>query len=353
MPDNRPTMLLTGAAGVMGRALLDEFSADFDVVCLRHRSPIADPRVREVQGNLSSADLGLEPDELDALAKEVDVVVHGAASTNWRTNRKDIIATNVGGTQNMLSFARRADVPLYYISTAFVIRHTEPEEGCEVERTGPIAYVESKVMAEQAVRDSGLPAVIVRPSIVIGDSRSGQIAAFQGIHKVMAAILKNALPVLPADPVSLIDTVPQDVAARAIGRLVRERVTEGEFWLTAGEAAIDLADMSGITMSVAQELGYDINRPRMIPTEAVDRLLLPLMEEVIPPSLRRQFHGFNQLMMLFQNASALPCSLAEIGPDLAMTRAGLQEAYRRGVEYLAVRQGLAPAGAFGDGEAVA
>ena len=45
-PDNaaRRTVLLTGASGVVGRALLQRLR-DFDVVCLVHRSPVCGPNV--------------------------------------------------------------------------------------------------------------------------------------------------------------------------------------------------------------------------------------------------------------------------------------------------------------------
>ena len=40
----RRTVLLTGASGVVGRALLQRLR-DFDVVCLVHRSPVCGPNV--------------------------------------------------------------------------------------------------------------------------------------------------------------------------------------------------------------------------------------------------------------------------------------------------------------------
>lgn len=39
----RPTLLLTGAAGVLGQALIDELCDDYDLICLRHRAPWTTP----------------------------------------------------------------------------------------------------------------------------------------------------------------------------------------------------------------------------------------------------------------------------------------------------------------------
>ena len=46
------TVLLTGASGVVGRALLRRLR-DFDVVCLVHRSPVSGPNVTTVAGDVA------------------------------------------------------------------------------------------------------------------------------------------------------------------------------------------------------------------------------------------------------------------------------------------------------------
>jgi hypothetical protein len=170
---------------------------------------------------------------------------------------------------------------------------------------------------------------------------------------MVGALVQNAVPLIPADPSSLIDVMPQDVVARAIGRLVRAESTGGEYWLTAGSRAPSVADLVDITVSVGEHLGHSVHRPRMIPAEAVDRLLIPLMEDVMPPVLRRRFGAFIQLMTLFQSEQALPSSLPDIGLDLTMSRHSLLAAFRRSVEYWTVRTGLAANTPLASSEAVA
>src|SRR5262249_39590901 len=154
-PMRKRTVLLTGGSGVLGRALVDELVEDFDVICVRHRKPVADLRVGTVTGDLSRAGLGLAPADLDRLLRRVDVILHSAANTSWRASREDIFATNVGGTATMLGLAERAQAPIYFMSTAFVARvdHTGDDERFG----GAAAYLASKIEAGQAVRDSGVP----------------------------------------------------------------------------------------------------------------------------------------------------------------------------------------------------
>lgn len=336
----KPTLLLTGGSGVLGQAMIDELSADFDLVCLSHRTPVEDPRVRTITGALAEPDLGLTPARLEALIGSVDVVLHSAAVTSWRASREKIFETNVTGTRNMLDLARRAGARFYYVSTAFVARPPAADPA-DPDVAGLVAYVESKIAAEELVRFSGLGHVIVRPPVVIGDTDNGRTAKFQGIHQMFGALIQNAVPLIPADPGSLIDVMPQDVVARAIGRLIRDEVTEGEYWLTAGGAAPTVADLVDITVSIGERLGHEVHRPRMLPAEAVDRLLIPLMEDVLPPALRRRFGSFIQLMTLFQSERALPTSLPAIGLDVTMSHSALLAAFRRSVEYWAVHTGLA------------
>jgi len=85
MTRHKKTLLLTGGSGVVGRALIDELAHDFEIVCLRNRRPIADPRLAgEFAGRLDHPTLGLAADEYRRLAHRVDAIVHSAAVTNWK-----------------------------------------------------------------------------------------------------------------------------------------------------------------------------------------------------------------------------------------------------------------------------
>jgi hypothetical protein len=219
------------------------------------------------------------------------------------------------------------------MSTAFVARDpADPDGG------GVTAYVRSKVASEGLVRDSGLPWTIVRPSVLIGDSRTGRISAFQGIYKVIGQVYRGTLPVLPADLDSMIDFVPQDIVARAVGRLVRDPHAGGEHWLTAGDQALSLLEMVELTLDLAELTGPRPHPPRMVPVEAVGRLLLPMLEDVLPIGIRRQFSAFAELMLLFQSRTALPSSLPALGFGDEIAHPALCRAFSLSAEQLVNRR---------------
>ncbi|AQS70762.1 SDR family oxidoreductase [Streptomyces pactum] len=340
-PRDRPTLLLTGGSGVLGRALIDELSPDFDLLCLRRNTPLRDPRVRELQGDLVAPRLGLSRLAWHELALEVDVVLHSAAETNWRTPPQDITRTNLRGADNMLDLAARADAPLYLVSTAFVAN--SPTEEDRRRFPGAAAYLDSKTGAERLTRDAGVPGAIVRPSVVMGDSVSGRIAGQQGLTRTIGSMVLGEVPVLPGAPEARIDMVPQDYVSRAVGDLVRGRVGSGEYWLTAGKEAIELREFADVCADVAVRHGLPRpQRPRLIPVEAVHRLLLPMLEGTsLPASVRRRLEHYAELLLVFQRELPFDTSLGEPDCGTRLTRSDIRCALVRNAEsWAADRSGL-------------
>jgi len=336
--NERPTLLLTGAAGVLGQALIDELCDDHDLICLRHRTPLDDPRVREVAADLQAPGMGLSAAQLSDLATEVDVVVHSAAATNWRAAPADIWRTNLDGTRSMLDLAIRADASFFYMSTAFVANPLSAEE--QERFPGAAAYLASKTAAEEAVRSAQVPGVILRPSVVMGDSSTGRIARVQGLTRALGGMVKGQVPVLPGSAGTRIDMVPQDLVARAVGDLVRAGVTEGEYWLTAGPEAILQQEVVDVCLKFAERHGERPHPPRLIPVEAVHRLLLPLLEgPSFPKSVRRRLQDYAELLLVFQRELPFASDLGTPHCGTAPTRAAIRSALMRNVECWAAGRG--------------
>ncbi|MDH6623278.1 nucleoside-diphosphate-sugar epimerase [Streptomyces sp. LBL] len=329
---DRPTLLLTGGSGVLGQALIEELADDFDLICLRRNRPLQDPRVRELRGDLLAPRLGLSEVAWGRLADEVDIVLHSAAETNWRTAPEEIVRTNTTGTRAVLGLAARAEAPFYLVSTAFVASAPAAEDGRRF--PGAAAYLASKTAAEQMVREAGLPGAIVRPSVVMGDSVTGRIAGQQGLTKTLGSMVLGQVPVLPGAPEARIDMVPQDFVTRAVGDLIRGGVREGEFWLTAGQEAPPVREISDICAEFAVRHGLpEPQRPRLIPVEAVHRLLLPLLEgTAMPAPVRQRLRHYAELLLVFQRELPFASSLGDPACGTRLTRADIRAALVRNLE---------------------
>jgi nucleoside-diphosphate-sugar epimerase len=334
----RRTVLLTGASGVVGRALLQRLH-DFDVVCLVHRSPVTGPNVTTVPGDIAQPKFGLAESAYAALAARVDAVIHCAAVTDFNRTDGSLEATNITGTEHVAAFAAAARAVLYHVSTAFVHTTADGDRG----RTA-VGYAASKAAAEEAVRSSGVPHIIFRPSIVIGDSGTGEIAAFQGLHQVAAGLFAGIVPIIPFDPSWPIDFVPADVVGDAIACAVENRVSEGEFWISAGEEALTLDEAIAVGVEYAHSLGVCIDMPRFVPPEMFDRLIAPVFLDALPGKIRRNVLRMLEFFTIYlQSGQTKPSSLDQLVPLGARPLPDQRESLRNTLRYWAALSGYGQA----------
>jgi long-chain acyl-CoA synthetase len=259
------SILLTGATGFLGGELLVRLleRTDRDIITLvradddeaataRLEATLAvllppdriEPgRVRAVAAHLDRPGLGLTGAEREQLVSGVDTVVHCAASVQFTLPLDEARAINVGGTRAMLALAAGAPAleRFVHVSTAFVAGDRPgPYRECEGDIGQPCrnTYEQTKLEAEQHVLASGLPAVsILRPSIVVGDSRTGWTPAFNVIYFPLRAFARGLFPVVPGDPDARVDIVPVDTVADALLELATGPAREGTFHVVAGDDA--------------------------------------------------------------------------------------------------------------------
>src|SRR5204863_4478544 len=121
-------------------------------------------------------------------------------------------------------------------------------------------YERSKYEAEVVVRERAreLPVQILRPSIVVGDSRSGWTPAFNVLYAPLKAFSRGAYPILPARRDSPVDVVPVDYVADAILALAGR---PGEIHhLVAGERASSVGEIIDLASENAR-----LAPPRVVP----------------------------------------------------------------------------------------
>jgi uncharacterized protein YbjT (DUF2867 family) len=147
-----PMLLLTGATGQVGSALLDRLLAEGTPV----RCLVRDPRrlgARRVRVQIALGDLADPPSFRNAM-RGVDTVVHLAASIRDQ-RRGSIEELNGIATWRMVQAAERAGVRRFLFFSAL---------GASTHHR--VRFFRAKALAEQAVRAAGLHATIFSPSIV-------------------------------------------------------------------------------------------------------------------------------------------------------------------------------------------
>ena len=270
-------VLLTGATGFVGMEVLARYleHSDRDVITLvradgddaaraRIESVLRNlfgrgadrysGRVRAVAAELTARGLGLAPQRRAGLASRVTTIVHSAASVSFALPLHEARAINVEGTRRMLEFAELArdhgGLERYgQVSTAYVAGTHEGRFGeadLDVRQEFRNTYEQSKYEAEGLVRARrDLPCTILRPSIVVGDRRSGWTAAFNVLYWPLRAFARGLFTSVPAIPSAPVDVVSVDYVADAIHALCEAPGCAGEtFHLTAGANASTMGEIA-------------------------------------------------------------------------------------------------------------
>lgn len=279
-------ILLTGASGVLGAELAAALAASgHDVSCLVHRQgeivcndgrALSDgPRpgggsLRRIRGDISQPRLGLEADLFTHLVETIDLVVHSAAVTEFGHEEALYQRVNLGGAREILAFCQAGGrTALLHVSTAYVSgdRRGVIHEDDLIEHSFANAYERSKHQAERllsAAAAEGQPIVVARPSIVVGDSRSGLTREFKNIYAVMRLGAEGRIRSIPGDFDATLDLVPLDYCVAALLGLVRcfPQAVGRRFHLVRGRP-VTLRDFSDV---FAEHPSFET--PRFVPPGA-------------------------------------------------------------------------------------
>ena len=276
----RGDLLLTGSTGFLGMELLARLLEDTDrrvwapvragddaEAAARIRATLAtllpDPgefsqRVVAFAADLTEPRLGLDDRRRDEIAEHVDEIVHSAASVSFTLPLDEARRINVDGTRRMLELAEACSVRgglrrFAHVSTAYVAgdhRGGFSEAEHDVGQGFNNTYERSKWEAEQLVRGRGerLRVQVFRPSIVVGDDRSGWTASFNVIYTPLRAYARGGLPLIPARRSTPVDIVPVSYVARSILALADAGVGR-TFHLVAGAEASTVGELIDRTVS--------------------------------------------------------------------------------------------------------
>lgn len=301
---------MTGGAGVLGRALIAQLG-DARLYCLVRQSPVSGRHVSPLAGDITRPRLGLTRSEYNEVAGRIDLVLHAAAITDFEQQQPVTMRTNVQGTVNVIELAKNANVPLYYIGTAFSDTKTS------IASLQANDYELSKRHAEALVRASGIPHVILRPSIIVGNSTTGAISRFQGFHYVLGLLVRGLLPIGFASTSTYIDFVPQDVVACVIAGLIARGDTSGDHWITAGDQALTLPVFIDICLAhIRRRTGRQLARPRTYSPEVFDRLIGPVFMPALPAALRETFERAIKMARYINIEQPFPSALPQLAAEL-------------------------------------
>jgi nucleoside-diphosphate-sugar epimerase len=250
-------VLLAGADGFIGRHLVSGLSAAGHTVL-----PLVYGRAAR-EGELR-IDLTLR-DELARLPPSVDAVINASGIVDPRVPTERIFAVNLGGTENLVAWARAHRVRHFVQMSSvaaygpLVLGEQRSEQTPRLGRYVGLPYMRSKARAEIAIERSGLGYSILRPAAVLGAGDSVVSPGFR------AALGGAGLPLLPGARLGhlvslslvegLVETTLRTLARSPLGTAVH-----------AVDVDLSLMDLAE---SFAAEMGRPCNFARISIVEAL------------------------------------------------------------------------------------
>jgi nucleoside-diphosphate-sugar epimerase len=291
-------IVFTGFPGFLGsellpRVLAREHDAKALVLVQSKFAPLAKTRIAEleaarpelagrieaVEGDIVDPRLGLKD---SSFRDQVREVYHLAAVYDLSVAREVGMRVNVVGTRNMLELASECGnlERFHYVSTCYVSgRHPGvfTEDDLDKGQAFNNFYEETKFLAEVEVTQAakqGLPVTVYRPSVVVGDSRTGATQKYDGPYFVIRWLMRQPrlaiLPTVGSPEKYRFNVVPRDYVVDAIAWLSGRPESIGKVY--------QIADPEPLTVdatidAIAKATGRRVLRvplPRSVAKGAID-----------------------------------------------------------------------------------
>jgi len=272
-------------------------------------------RVEALRGDTSLPQFGLDSRCFERVASDCSHVVHCAALVRMNLPLAEARASSVSGAENVIELARLSRrlgrlEKVEFLSTVGVggDRTGVLPERWITERRGyhntyEQAKAEAEVIVARGVAD-GLPITVHRPSMVVGDSQSGEVIRFQIFYHLVEFLSgRRTLGFFPAFGATRLDIVPVDYVADAVVWSSGKLDTRGlVLHLCAGaEGSPRLDELQARVRESFVAAGHRVP-PRISLPPAMLRAAIPVIRAFLPPSGQRAL-------------SALPIFLAYLSDE--------------------------------------
>lgn len=191
-----------------------------------------------VEGDITKPDLGIDTEDLEEIRAKTTSVFHLAAVYDLAVAKDIAFAVNLEGTKNVNELVRSLpNLKRYnYVSTCYVAgKRADRILESELEHKAGFRnhYEETKYLAEVEVErlKEEVAVTVFRPSVVVGDSKTGETAKYDGIYYLIHYLRKapNILRLVNVgNPNVSLNLVPVDFVVDGIAALARDETAVGK-----------------------------------------------------------------------------------------------------------------------------
>ncbi len=235
-------LFITGASGFLGKHLINELVDHYETIyVLTRKTEIKEfekyKNIFLLKGDITNPNIFEDLKNLNLVAENCQHIIHAAALYEMNAFHEDCYLQNVVGTQNIIYLARTCKKlnSLYYISTIAVADnsiHFLEENSLPKGLKFNDHYSKTKYLAEKMLRDHfhllNCNLRIIRPGIIVGDSKTGKIDKVDGPYFFINAIKKyqkylSSIAIVPLsfNPLTRIPMIPVDHCANLISLIIK------------------------------------------------------------------------------------------------------------------------------------
>jgi nucleoside-diphosphate-sugar epimerase len=380
----RLNVLLTGATGFLGKELLAQAADDrriAQLVAVVRPETIRDPKTREVikvlppqergslllkrlhitgararkyrfvDGDIERPDLGIAPAEVQKLRQTITHVIHCAASVSFDDTYENSFRANVLGNRNALAFStasqREPGSPFIQhiaIETSYIHGRKKGSLAQENALVFPRHFYNNfyeltkafaSMETDRAMIEDGLRVAQLLPSIVIGDSRTGNnrgdtkvvnapinafgrardtmLAPAGALGALQAKVVWAVASGFPGHPSAELNLVPVDRVVEGMLAALSVPDSIGTRIHLATDNRIRSADIVRITH---EELEVDV---RLIDPTLYRNVMLPVMKAVLERANQPKIaNALEKLSTIFGSYGEWGQPVHEIGNDVRL-----------------------------------
>jgi len=209
-------ILVTGATGYVGSAIIRSMVGEYEVWGLCNTGQPFEPKVNWINCNLNNFF------DIDYLPKSIDIIIHLAQSYNYHLfpdKADEIFTVNVSGTLRLLEYARKADCQLFVYSSSGGVYGRGIEAFNESSPLNPLDfYASTKQMSELLIYNyrQYFSTIILRPFFIYGPRQKGKL-----IPNLIDSIFSRRPIVIQGEKGIIINPIYIDDVVEVIQRSIR------------------------------------------------------------------------------------------------------------------------------------
>jgi thioester reductase-like protein len=282
-PDTRLTLLIRGKDDADAQRRGDKLLSEMGVA--KHAK-----RVTIARGDIEQDRLGMDEKTWDRVASTTSAIIHGAASVSFTLPIEEARNVNVGGTRRILDLARKNNARVDYVGTAYVAGEREGiayEDELDVGQSFRNTYEQTKMEAEKLVRERSKdqPIAMYRPSIIVGDSRTGRTASFKVLYWPLKLYAQGFARFAPGRRSTPIDVVPSDYVVDSILAIRKSNDSLGRCYTLA--AGLDRDSTIGELTDLASEF-FRVTKPIFVNPDYVLGWFRPIVDLMPPGKIKHR-----------------------------------------------------------------